>query len=237
MAIWFTSSWSFDAYCIFRKSSPLAAYSTHAVIAFCSPHVTLLTLHVTFCTTRRTAFLCVNAWRVCRVVLLSPKVGEDCESLSVQVESTAVAFLVTEKRGQAAGTKKTLLLRTTKKKTPRVCVSEIIESPAVSGHNKPKTKNQRTCVSPGMRASPSTCRVFISDGPYSSSGRWCTFGRTAGRATWPERICPNTGGEIKIFGFYNKKQRIKENPRSREPGSQVFRPGIFPVFKNVPFSG
>jgi len=43
----------------------------------------------------------------------------------------------------------------------------------------------RAYVSPGRRASPSTCRVLTSDGLYSGFGRWCTFGRTAGRATWP----------------------------------------------------
>jgi len=70
----------------------------------------------------------------------------------------------------------------------------------------------RACVSPGMRASPSTCRVFTSDGPNSGSGRWCMFGRSAKRATWPEWIYsqrvyfePKTGGEVRLFGFYNKK--------------------------------
>jgi len=44
----------------------------------------------------------------------------------------------------------------------------------------------RACISPGLRANPSTCRVLTSVGTYSGSGRWCTFGRSAGRATRPE---------------------------------------------------
>jgi len=44
----------------------------------------------------------------------------------------------------------------------------------------------RACISPGMWASPSTCRVLTSVGTYSGSGQWCTFGRTAGRTTHPE---------------------------------------------------
>ena len=45
----------------------------------------------------------------------------------------------------------------------------------------------------------------------------CTFARTAGRATWPEWIYsqgvyfePKTGGQVRIFGFYNKKQTNKQ---------------------------
>jgi len=49
----------------------------------------------------------------------------------------------------------------------------------------------------------------------AGSGRWCTFGRTAGRAARPEWIYSHwqgvyfklkTGGEVRIFGFYNNKQ-------------------------------
>jgi len=72
-------------------------------------------------------------------------------------------------------------------------------------------------LSPGMRANPSTCGVLTSVGTQSGSGRWCTFGRTAGRATRPEWICsqgfyfePKAGGEVRIFGFYNKKKKKKK---------------------------
>jgi len=41
------------------------------------------------------------------------------------------------------------------------------------------------CVSPGMPVSPSTCRVLTSDGQYSGSRWWCTFGRTGSEASAP----------------------------------------------------
>jgi len=72
------------------------------------------------------------------------------------------------------------------------------------------------CVSPGMRANPSTCRVLNLVSTYSDSGRWCTFGRTAGRATLPEWIHsqgfyfePKAEGELRVFGSYINKQTNK----------------------------
>jgi len=79
----------------------------------------------------------------------------------------------------------------------------------------------RACVSRGMRASLSTCRVLTSDGPKSGSGRWCTVGRTAKRATWPEWIYsqrvhfePKMRGEVRLFGFYSKEETKKQGPVS-----------------------
>jgi len=81
----------------------------------------------------------------------------------------------------------------------------------------------RACVSPKMRANPSTCSVLTSVGTWSVSGRWCTFGRTAGRATRPEWIYsqgfyfePKAGGEVRILGFYNNKQITKEQKQTNK---------------------
>jgi len=48
------------------------------------------------------------------------------------------------------------------------------------------------------------------------SGRWCTSGKTAGRATLLEWIYSQgfyfeatAGGEVRIVGFYNNKQTKK----------------------------
>jgi len=70
----------------------------------------------------------------------------------------------------------------------------------------------RACVSLRMRANLSTCRVLTSVITLSGSGRWCTFGRTAGRATRPEWIYsqgfyfePRAGVEVRILWFYDNK--------------------------------
>jgi len=78
------------------------------------------------------------------------------------------------------------------------------------------------CVSPGMRANPSTCRVLTLVGTLSDSRWWCTCGRTAGRATLPEWIHsqgfyePRAGGEIRTFGsrFYTNKQTNKQTNKT-----------------------
>jgi len=65
----------------------------------------------------------------------------------------------------------------------------------------------RACISPGMQTNPSTCRGLTSDGTWSVSRWWCTFGRTAGRATLPEWISYSQGfsfeakseGEVRIY--------------------------------------
>jgi len=60
--------------------------------------------------------------------------------------------------------------------------------------------------------------VLTSVGTWGGSGRWCTFGRTAGRTTRPEWMYsqefyfePRAGGEVKIFGFYNNKGTNKRS--------------------------
>ena len=75
----------------------------------------------------------------------------------------------------------------------------------------------RACVSPGMRANPSTCGELTSAGTYSVSGRWGTSGRTAGRATRPEwkysqgvYFEPRAGSKVRILWFYNNKQTNKQ---------------------------
>ena len=90
------------------------------------------------------------------------------------------------------------------------------------------------CVSPGMQANPSTCRVLTSVSTYSVSGRWFTFGRTAGRATQPEWIYsrgvyfpPRAEGEARIFEFYNNKQTNKQTKKQGEEGCR--RPRIVRV--------
>jgi len=57
----------------------------------------------------------------------------------------------------------------------------------------------------------------------SGSGRWCTLGRTAGRATILEWIYfqrvhfePKAGGEVRIFGFHNKKKEKGKEKRNFE---------------------
>jgi len=85
------------------------------------------------------------------------------------------------------------------------------------------------CLSPGMRANPSTCRVLTSIGKWSGSGRWCTFGRTAGRATRSEWTYSQwvyfeakAGGEVRIFGFYTNKPTKKRHIVPIAP----YRPGV-----------
>ena len=71
---------------------------------------------------------------------------------------------------------------------------------------------------------------------YSDSGQWCTFGRTAGRATRPEWIYqgvyfePRAGDEVRIFGIYNNKQTNKleqthtQRKKWRLEGKEAERP-------------
>jgi len=53
---------------------------------------------------------------------------------------------------------------------------------------KQKRTVHKACVSPGMRANPSIRGVLNPVGTKSGYGRWCTFGRTAGRGTQSEWI-------------------------------------------------
>jgi len=84
------------------------------------------------------------------------------------------------------------------------------------------------CISPGMRANPSTCGVLTSVGTlWSVSGWWwCTFGRTAWRATRPEWIyfqeflfrAQGGWGEGRIFRIYNNRQLNKQTKESNQGG-------------------
>jgi len=67
---------------------------------------------------------------------------------------------------------------------------------------------------------PVACRVLTSVGTYSVSWLWCTFGRTAGRAAWPEWIysqgfsSPGREANQGFSGFIptKKKRRGAEAP-------------------------
>jgi len=106
----------------------------------------------------------------------------------------------------------TSLLHTTCVRSQRIWRASCVAANQKKGKKEDCAKQTNKQTS---NRSPQTNKQ-TSVGMYSGSGRWCTFGRTASRATWPEWIYsqgfylkPRVGGKVRIFGFYNNKKTKK----------------------------